>query len=263
MRRIFIAVTVALAVMGDRPASAQIVVHDSATTARNTNTAVLKEMILATQQQQHERLRRMATRLSAHASLDRYVPANPPLWPARGPGRSLYAEAYNEALVSGDPSGSAYLDLAHQLMAAHSVLDRLESRPRRWLATQLASVDAADATIVAATHDVGRLRANGRDHELRSIDSLETHVSDPSSTQSATAVLDKIAGAGLVGARQRQARVRLLVAVVEQLLLDGKRARDIEAAVINAQLATWHGASAVNHAFAVGAADALRTWRQP
>jgi hypothetical protein len=95
------------------------------------------------------------------------------------------------------------------------------------------------------------------------MDALEAHVTDPSTTQSATAVLDKIAGAGLVGARQRQARVRLLVAFVEQLLVDAKRARDTDTVVINSQLATWHGASAVNHAFASGAGDALRTWRQP
>src|SRR5262245_39865710 len=80
MRHILI-VAVALAMVGIGPANAQIVVHDSATTARNTQTAVVQELIVTTQQQQHERFRRMATRLSAHTRLDRYVPANAPLWP--------------------------------------------------------------------------------------------------------------------------------------------------------------------------------------
>ena len=82
------------------------------------------------------------------------------------------------------------------------------------------------AAAIAATHDTGQLRFNGRKHELPAIDALEAHVIDPSNEQSATAVLDKISGAALIAARQRQARVQLLAGVVEQLLIDTKRARD-------------------------------------
>ena len=53
---------------------------------------------------------------------------------------------------------------------------------------------------------------------------------DPSSEQSTTAVLDKISGAALIGARQRQARMQLLAGIVEQLLVDSKRARDTDTA---------------------------------
>jgi hypothetical protein len=67
----------------------------------------------------------------------------------------------------------------------------------------------------------------------------------------------------LIGARQRQARTQLLAAVVEQLAIDGKRNRDTEAATINMQLTTWRDRAAMNQAFAAGAGDALRTWRQP
>ncbi len=72
--------------------------------------------------------------------------------------------------------------------------------------------------------------------ELPAIDALEAHVIDPSDEQSATAVLDKISGAVLIGARQRQARAQLLAGIVEQLLVDSKRARDTEAAAMNMQL---------------------------
>ena len=85
---------------------------------------------------------------------------------------------------------------------------------------------------------------------------------DPSAAQSATAVLDKVNGAVLIGTRQRQARIRLLGSVVEQLLVENKRARDTEAAT-NMQLATWRDAAAANDAFRAGTGDALRTWRQP
>ena len=64
-------------------------------------------------------------------------------------------------------------------------------------------------------------------------------------------------------ARQRQARVQLLAGVVEQLLIDTKRARDADVAAMNMQLVNWSDARAVNEAFVAGSCDALRTWRQP
>ena len=108
----------------------------------------------------------------------------------------------------------------------------------------------------------GQLRFNGR-RELAAIDALERHVIDPSQEQSATAVLDKISGASLIAARQRQARVQLLAGVVEQLLIDTKRARDADVAAMNMQLVTWRDGRAANEAFVAGSGDALRTWRQP
>ena len=76
-------------------------------------------------------------------------------------------------------------------------------------------------------------------------------------------MLDKISGAGLIGARQRQARIQLLDGLVEQLLIESKRTRDTESAAMNMQLTAWRDRPAVNEAFVAGAGDALRTWRQP
>jgi hypothetical protein len=98
---------------------------------------------------------------------------------------------------------------------------------------------------------------------LPAIDVLESTVIDPSNEQSATAVLDKISGASLIGVRQRQARIQLLSGVLEQLLVDSKRARDTEAAMLGMQLTTWRDGRAANEAFMAGTGDALRTWRQP
>jgi len=81
MHRLLIAL--ALVVIGSLPARAQFVVHDAAVTTRNSVTAVVKEYLLDTQRQQHERLRRMATRLSVHTNLYKYAPTDPPPWRAR------------------------------------------------------------------------------------------------------------------------------------------------------------------------------------
>jgi hypothetical protein len=76
-------------------------------------------------------------------------------------------------------------------------------------------------------------------------------------------VLEKINGAALVADRQRQARLQFVSAIVEQLLIDTKRARDTEATALNMQLTAWRAGPPANRAFVSGTADALRTWRQP
>ena len=70
----------------------------------------------------------------------------------------------------------------------------------------------ADAAAIAATHDTGQLALQRSQRELPAIEALERDVIDPSHEQSATAVLDKISGAVLIGARQRQAAAQLLPA---------------------------------------------------
>jgi len=67
----------------------------------------------------------------------------------------------------------------------------------------------------------------------------------------------------MIAGRQRQARTQLLSALVEQLLIDSKRARDTDATAMNMQLITWRDRAAVNAAFVQGSGTALQTWRQP
>ncbi len=98
---------------------------------------------------------------------------------------------------------------------------------------------------------------------MAAIGDLERDVINPSNEHSTTAVLDKISGAALIGARQRQARLQLLAGLLEQLVVDSKRMRDAEVSAINMQLNTWRDQQAANEAFVAGSGDALRTWRQP
>jgi hypothetical protein len=223
---------------------------------------MVKEYLLNVQREQHSELRRMATRLSMHTNLDKFALPDPPRWRTHG-GDYLFAGPYNDALILGDASGAAYVELTHRLLSAAQGLARLPSGARRALLSRLATIELTDAAAIAATHDSGQLRLSGRRRELQAIYALEAHVIDPSHEQSATAVLDKISGAALIAARQRQARAQLLTGIVEQLLVEGKRARDSEAAAMNMQLTTWRDGRAANEAFVRGTAHALSTWRQP
>jgi hypothetical protein len=255
-------VSVALLVGITSPVSAQLVVYDAATTARNTVTAAVKQYLFETERQQHMKIREMARRLSALTNLRKYVTEDVPRWRTHG-GDFFYAQPYNDALIFGDPAGSAFIELSQRLLADAGLLDRLDPATRRLMQARLATVNLTDAAAIAATNGTGQLRLLGRKNELQAIDALERDVVDPSSVQSTTAVLDKISGAALIGARQRQARIQLLVGMVEQLLVDSKRARDTDTAALAMQIVTWRDGRAAGQGFVAGSGEALRTWRQP
>jgi len=244
---------------------AQLVVHDPAVTLRNTITAAVKEAEVALQRLQHSQLRRWAQRLSMFTDLGKYGLPDAPLWRIHdweNPAAFLFSRAYNAALNYGDAGGVAFQAVSQSVLPAVAALGVLPPSARRAVTAQLATLDVAAAAAITATHDTGQLRLNGR-RELRAIEALEHDVTDGTLEQSATAVLDKISGAVLIGARQRQARAQLLTGVVEQLLVEGKRARDTEAATMNMQLVAWRDRDAANQAFVAGSGDALRVWRQP
>jgi hypothetical protein len=263
IQQITIVVLVASLALGFQPAWAQWVVNDPSTTARNTVTAVLKRTLLSTLNLERERLRLMAQRLSEYTSLDKFATPDPPRWRTHGSEDFLFSQAYNDALIFGDPQGAAYLAVSQPVADPREVLRRLSPEARGALLAQLATLDAADATAIAGIHQTGQLRFNGRKHELPAIDALEAHVIDPSPEQSTTAVLDKISAAVLIETRQKQARLQLLAAVAEQLIVENKRSRDAEAAAMNMQLNRLRDGRAANTSLLSGAAADLRGWRQP
>jgi hypothetical protein len=267
-RTVLIAAVVALA-LGAGLARAQLVITDPAVTLREAVIAVLKGQLLGTLTQEAGRVWRMATRLSAATNLAKYAVTGVgvPMWRIHVffGDEFLYANPYNAALNYGDATGTAYEQVARPRQAPGLELTQLaELAPHADAAilAELATLDAADSTMIAGTDQTGLLRYNGR-QELAAIDALEDDALDPSATQSATAVLDKISGAALIRARQQQARVQFLAAIVEQLLVDNKRSRDTEAATMNMQLERLRWGQAANASVVAGAAADLRAWRQP
>lgn len=263
MRR-FALILLGVAVLGST-GHAQVVVTDPANTIRNAITAALKEYLLDLQISQHSQLRRMAQRLSMFTHLGKYSAPDAPRW-RRHPGGEdegweMFSSRLQTALDFGDVDGAGYRSVVHGVIADRSALAAIPPAARSAVERQLSTIDLADAVSVATIHNSGRLRFAGR-AELRAIEALDADVTDGSLEQSATAVLDKISGATLIGARQRQARSELLIGMVEQLVVDTKRERDTHAAALNMQMSQWVNAVTAAGAFS-GTGDALRTWRQP
>lgn len=250
-------------------AAAQIVITDPAVTIKNTIVATLRQQVLDTATQQAAQIRRMARRLSAFADLSRYAISDDdtPKWRIHVffGDEFLYANPYNAALNYGDRDGAAFEEVARQREMPGAELSSFGEEgldTEAAIAAQLATLDAADSSIIAATDQTGQLRYNGR-KELAAIEALETDTLDPSLTQGSTAVLDKISGAGLIRARQQQARIQFMTGIVEQLLVDNKRARDTEASAMNMQLQRLLYGRTAGASLVAGAANDLRSWKQP
>ena len=225
-----------------------------------------KESILRVLNDEVIQINRMARRLSAFTNLAKYVAADTPLWRIGGIGDALATtDAYMSALSNGDAAGAAYAAAVRPRGVAADVLDGLgedEVDADRALRSALATIDLADSAIIAGSDQTGRIRGNRRS-EMAAIAALEQDVTDPSIEQSTTAVLDKISAAGVIRGRQQQARLQLLTALNEQLLVDSKRARDTDTAAMNMQLRRLLDGGAVARSLVAGSANDFRAWRQP
>ena len=246
-----------------------VVVIDPANILKNMVTAGLENQVLEVLTQQGQRFRKMARRLSAFADLGRYVVSDVPRWRSyRYQDVSLYATAYEDALNLGDPDGAAYEGVVRSRATAEDVIAALRDESPEAadaLASELATLDIADSTLMTATDANGRLRSAGK-KDMKAVDALERDVTDGTSAQGTSAVLDKISAATLIETRQKQSRLAFLTAMIEQLAVDNKRSRDTEVAVLNMQLARLRAAAECGTpcpGLLSGSADALRAWRQP
>jgi conjugal transfer/entry exclusion protein len=174
-----------------------------------------------------------------------------------------YARAWLQGLNDGDPDGAAYRASTRRLEDPGYALQQLPAAARRAAEQAYATVEIADAVAQAGGHRIALIRGYSRRLQ-QAIDALESDVtsSDPRAHEM-TAVLDKVAAGTLVARQQDMATNQLLSHSLEQLLARSKRLRDTEAATMNMRLGALRSGRAAAASVVRGAADDLRTWRQP
>lgn len=263
-RRVFVSVVVLF--LATAQMARAFAVTDWLTTLEHEFLRIWQESIYEVLNDEARQIQQMARRLSAFTNLAKYVTADTPLWRIGGVGGALTTtDAFMDALSNGDAAGVAYVAASRQRDRADDVLAGLDPYAvdaDRALRAELATLDLADSAIISGTDQTGRIRGNRRS-EMAAIAALEEDVTDPSTEQSTTAVAEKISAAGVIRGRQQQARLQLLTALNEQLLVDAKRARDTEAVAMNMQLRRLLDAGAVARSLVAGSANDFRTWRQP
>ncbi len=241
------------------PARAQIVVTDP---GNLTQAILIAERTLREYEAlwaQYQTILRMAQGLGA---MDRYR-IRPSVITGHDPSRWQYGWPWLQGLNSGDFRGKLYRQTTRALAQPASLLSQLPAPARRAIENAYATIEMTDSVAQIAGHQVSAVR--GYSGALQqTIQALEDDVVDPRSRyHEMTAVLDKVAVGQLVARRQDNAANQLLSHVVEQLLVRGKRLRDTEAATMNMRFGSLrHGRTAATSIIR-GAANDLRTWRQP
>src|SRR5260370_26320784 len=164
-----IIIAVAIVAVSVSFAGAQIVVTDPGTTIKNAAIALLKNDVVDVLTNQATRLRKMAKRLSLATNLDKYSLGDPPAWRIHwfiDDGTFLYANPYNAALNYGDGTGRSFEEVSRERVAPGPELAGLageeDTAALDAIASELATLDVADSTIIAGTDQTGQLRYNGR-----------------------------------------------------------------------------------------------------
>jgi hypothetical protein len=177
--------------------------------------------------------------------------------------RWQYGRPWLQGLNSGDATGAAYLEAARRLERPGNAFDTLPSTTRQAIERAYATIEITDSVAQMAGHQVALMRG----YAGRLQDSIAALERDVTSTapgfHDTTAILDKVAAGELLGRRQDMAANQMLSHVLEQLLARSKRQRDSEAATMNMRLGGMRDGRAASKSIVRGAAEDLRTWRQP
>jgi hypothetical protein len=178
-------------------------------------------------------------------------------------GRWVYGRPWLQGLNSGDAAGGAYMQVARRLERPAALLANLPPAARQAVERAYATIEITDSVAQMGGHQVALIRGYGGRLQ-NAINELERDVvSQAAGYHDTTAVLDKIAAGQLVARRGDMAANQLLSHVLEQLLARSKRQRDSEAAAMNMRIGGLRDGRAAGRSVIHGAANDLRTWRQP
>ncbi len=241
------------------PTRAQIVVVDPANLVQTILTAERTLSEYEALFTQYQTIVRMAQGLG---SMDRYrIPTigitshDPARWP--------YGAPWLQGLTSGDARGTLYMQNTRALERPGSLLAALPPAARNAIENAYATIEITDSIAQIGGHQVALVRGySGRLQEATR--ALEDDVLNGLPRyHEMTAVLDKVAAGELLARRQDMATNQLLSHALEQLLIRSKRMRDTEAATMNMRLLGMRDGRAAGTSLIEGAANDLRTWRQP
>ena len=241
------------------PAHAQLVVVDPGNLVQAVLIAERTLREYETLWAQYQTILRMAQRLGG---MDRF--RTPPVFVARhDPSRWTYGAPWLQGLNSGDNRGVLYRRVTRPLDRPGAALNQLPPAARKAIEQAYATIEITDAVATIAGHQVALTRGYSGPFQ-QAVQELENDVVHTrSSYHELTAILDKIAAGEVLGRRQDIATNQLLSHALEQLLARNKRVRDSEAATMNMRLGNLTDGRAAGASLLRGAADDLRTWRQP
>jgi hypothetical protein len=236
-------------------ATAQFVVYDPTNYAQ----ALLRYAQLL---QQYRFWVEQARRLPVDMASRYRVPAV--RWHTNDPnGIYAYARDILASLNAGDSAGTGYNRSIERLDPIDDVLPIVPADLQRRLTTTYGTIQLDDSTAITAIDQLGRIRANGS-LMMAAIANMENDaVAVPDEFHTQTALLNKINGATVLALRINESASQFQLHILEQLLVQNKRARDAEAQTMDAHLFQWRYGTAYGRDLFSRTAANLDDWRQP
>jgi hypothetical protein len=171
--------------------------------------------------------------------------------------------AYLDALNRGDPRGQQYRTSVEPVALIQLALNRAPQSLRSRLSNAYGTIEMADSVAALGVDGAGKTRAHAA-IVLNAIRALETDtLSLHPDYHSPVALLDKLTGAAVLGLRLQERSGQLSAHALEQLLVENKRKRETEAALMNARIHQWQHGAAYAAALTQHTAQRLDGWRQP
>ncbi len=189
----------------------------------------------------------------------------PPL-PWRTPGTTdVYGTSggWVSGLNVGDTTGVGFRRATQTLREYGSGLALLPADETSRIKTHYATVELYDSAAIHAIHGIGAVRQNGK-QLLLNLANLEQDAFSTSDDQNTLiANLNKANALSALAARAQEATNQVLVSMLEERLVEGKRQRDAEVNAINAHIAFAQQAQELYDNSSRGTADAIASFRFP
>lgn len=172
-----------------------------------------------------------------------------------------YAAPLLNALNAGDLAGTAYRSLTMPLDQPTDVLPHMPVAMQQRLGAQYSTIELADSMNRLAVDQTGQARGDGP-LTLQAIRNVEHDIDNPADGfHSQTALLEKINAAEALALRVGEQANQFELSTLEQQLVESKRKRDTEAAVMNAGIYQWRYGQTYGQDLFHNTASELDAWR--
>lgn len=163
----------------------------------------------------------------------------------------------------GDTIGAGYRRATQPLLDYGAAVARIPLEELSRIQTFYGTVELSDAAAIQAIHGIGAVRQNA--HQLQqALLNLEADVlTNREDMNTLIGVLNKMSALQVLSARSDQVSNQLLVSLLEERLVAGKRQRDVEAQALNTSVAFERQARDLYQRTTQGTAQAIASFRLP
>jgi hypothetical protein len=265
--RIVLVVVIVLT-LGGR-AAAQLAVFDPVNYANAVSQLIqlqqqYTQLVLTYQQirSQYEHMIRMARTIPVDMAARYRVPAVP--WRITdSPDRYGTSGGWIAGLNYGDAIGNGYRRATQALVDAGASWTRVPQEAVARIHGVYGTVELSDAAAIQAIHGIGMVRQNARQLQQALLNIETDTLTNRDDMNTVVGLLNKLGAVQVLTARGDQVTNQLLVALLEERLVAGKRQRDIEAQALNSSVIFERQARELYRSTTQGTAQAIASFRLP